>query len=386
MKKHALNQTMKKKLLLCLALFLSGNLFGQPLSVPPPLSDPPPPPSPDLPGENAGKIETYWLAPYVRASEGFGGTTVTWFADDGRVKRQTTVSVIEPGFVGLPSSMRHEQTILGVNEDWKITLPPDPPNTDPHYDMSGYTTSTPDSRIFVRQYHPKGGMIALDIYIHGKLSNTIGPFFQHQGDEVALNDDGSASLLIWGNEFKTNVQTVALDTNSNSVTPGNTQLSSKTQPDLGPNPYFVGRIPGTHQSLFRTGAGFETNRYHLMDEDAGKQVWDIPCPGGGQPLAIGLTPKFMVFAVAELYGPGGPWRGSEWVFLNSKKDWIRTFYAVNVQDGRIMARWQEQSPRRYSDSDYGHFLWLKNQLFYITADEFTKLNFEDILAKKNGWQ
>jgi hypothetical protein len=374
---------MKPKLILYLALVLSSISFGQPLSTPTPAPDPPPPPGSDLPGDNAGKIKTYWLAPYVRATEGFGGTTVTWFADDGRVKRQTAVSVIEPGFVGLPSSMGHEQTILGVNEDWKITLPPEPANVQSRYSMSGYITSTPDSRVFVHEYHPKGGMVTLDIYIHGKLANTVGPYFQYQGDEVKLNDDGSASLPIWTDEFKTNAQIVSLDTNG-IVRPGAAHPAAES--GIGPNAICVGRIPGTHESLFWTSVGFETNRYHLIDEDTGEQLWDIPCPGGGQPLAIGLTPKFIIFAVAELYGWDGPWRGSEWVFLNSKKDWIRTFYAVNARDGKIIARRQDKYPRQYCDADYGHFLWLKDQLFYITADEFTKLNFEDILAKNNGWQ
>jgi hypothetical protein len=368
---------MKPKLILCLALVLSSVSFGQPLSIPPPS------PGSDLPGDNAGKIKIYWLAPYVRATEGFGGTTVIWFADDGRVKRQTAVSVIETGFVGLPSSMGHEQTILGINEDWKITLPPEPTNVESRYSMSGYITSTPDSRVFVHEYHPKGGMVALDIYVHGKLANTVGPYFQHQGDEVTLNDDGSASLPIWTDEFKTNAQIVNLDTNG-IMRSGTAHPAAES--GIGPNAICVGRIPGTRESLFWTSIGFETNRYHLVDEDPGKQLWGIPCPGNGQPLAVGLTPKFIIFAVAELYGWDGPWRGSEWVFLNSKKDWIRTFYAINVQDGKITARWQEKYPRRYSDSDYGHFLWLKGELFYVTPDEFTKLNFEDILAKKNGWQ
>jgi hypothetical protein len=366
---------MKPKLLLCLALVLSDISFSQPLLMPP---DPPPTSGTDLPGDNAGKIETYWLAPYVRVSKGFGGTTVSWFTEDGRVERQTAVSVIESGFVDVIGA---GETIWGVNEDWKIHLHPEPSYVQSRDSMSGYITSTPDSRVFIHEYHPKGGLVAEDIYIHGKLANSVGPYFEYQGDEIALNDDGSSSLLLWGNQFKTNVQTVMLDTNGDIVT-----SRPDVGPDLGSNPICVGQIPGAHKSLFWTSVGFETNCYHLIDEDTGKSLWDIPCPGGGQPLAIGLTPKFIVFSVAELYGWNGPWRGSEWVFLNSKKDWIRAFYAVNTQDGKIMARWQERYPRRYSDSDEGRFLWLKNQLFYITPGEFAKINFEDILTKKNGWK
>jgi outer membrane protein assembly factor BamB len=363
---------MKSKLILCLALVLSGISFGQPFSIPPM------PSSSDLPGENAVKMRTYWLAPYVRASEGFGGTKVTWFDKDGQIKRQADVRSIEPGFVITGPG----ETILGVNEDWKITLPPEPTIADSRHSMSGYITSTPDSRVFVHEYHPKGGMVAEDIYVHGKLVNTIGPFVEHLGDEITLNDDGSASLLIWRNELKTNVETVTLDANGHIVKPETAR--SHPLPELGPNPICVGRIPGTHQSLFWTSIGFE-DRYHLVNEDTGKQLWNIPCPGGGERLAEGLTPKFIIFAVAELYAPG-PWRGSEWVFLNSKKDWIRAFYAVNVQNGQIVARWQERYPRRYCDSDYGHFLWMANSLYYVTPDEFTKINFQDIASKDHGWK
>src|SRR5260370_28588169 len=54
---------------------------------------------PDLPGSAEGKTETYWLAPYVRASQGFGGTTITWLAKDWRINRQATVTILQPRFV-----------------------------------------------------------------------------------------------------------------------------------------------------------------------------------------------------------------------------------------------------------------------------------------------
>jgi len=30
-------------------------------------------------------------------------------------------------------------------------------------------------------------------------------------------------------------------------------------------------------------------------------------------------------------------------------------------------------------------LWLNDRLFYITANEFTELNLDDVASKKNGW-
>jgi hypothetical protein len=183
---------MKLKLLLCSSLVLSS-WFGCCITASA-LGVPPPGPGPTLPGVSKGQIETYWLAPYVWVSEGFGGTTVTWFTEDGHIRRQTAVSGIEPGFVNV---IGQEETILGVNEDWKITLPPEPPPVQSGYSMSGYITSTPDSRVFVHEYHPRPGQIALDIYLHGVLTNTVGPFWQYLGRDVELHDDGSASLPIW---------------------------------------------------------------------------------------------------------------------------------------------------------------------------------------------
>ena len=392
---------MKCKLILCFALILSGISIslGHPVSIPPP------PPGPDLPGRNNAKIETYWLAPYVRVSNGFGfdGTTVTWFTADGKVKRQTAVSSVEPGFVTIPGSVGHGETILGVNEDWEISLPPEPTNqSQSKYSLSGYITSTPDSRVFVHEYHPKGGWVALDIYVHGKLSNTVGPFVQHLADEVNLNEDGSASLLIWENELRTNAQIVTLSTKgeirsredcgSSVVAPDGELLRPAGQPDLGPNAHCIGWIPGTHKSLYVTSVGFDYH-YELMDEDTGKLLWKVPCPGpggggdggGAQSLAIGLDPRFIIFSVAEPY-TSGPWRGPQWVFRDNRKEWIRAFYAINLEDGQIAARWQADYAQRLDNDDHEQFLRLGNKLFYIKADAFTEINLDDITAKANGWK
>lgn len=163
------------------------------------------------------------------------------------------------------------------------------------------------------------------------------------------------------------------------------ETHSVPMPDIGPNPFCMGQIPGTRKALFWTSLGYETNRYHLIDQNSGKQLWDIPCPGGVNALAIGLTPKFIVFAVAELYQPG-PWRGSGWLFDNNGKEWIRTFYAINVEDGKIAARWQEGHPRQYNDAERDKFLLLNNKLYFVTSDEFTEFNFDDVTAKRNGWK
>ena len=376
---------MKTTLVLTFMFILSGNLFGEPFGGFPLEM------GPDLPNGDKNKIEAYWLAPYVRVSAGFGCTTVSWYSEDGHIKRQTAVSSIEPGFVYM---IGPGEIIQGVNEDWQISLSPDPIDHDSHYAMSGYINSTPDSRVFVHEYHPKGGWVAEDVYIHGKLASKVGPFVQHLADQIQLNDDGSANLMTWKDESKTNTQIVVLDTNgvvcyqgdcgSGIAASGGSMLHPKASPDLGPNSHEIGWIPGSHKSLYWSYIGFD-DRYHLIDWDTGKQDWNIPCPGGGYWLAFGLTPQYVIFDVEELY-QAGAWRGDERVLVGSRKEWIRVLYAVSVEEGRVYARWQAGMPARLDDVDQDHFLQLGDKLFFITASEFTEISLDDITAKRNGWQ
>jgi len=69
-------------------------------------------------------------------------------------------------------------------------------------------------------------------------------------------------------------------------------------------------------------------------------------------------------------------------FSMAKKTGFARFTRSIPKMDRLVARWQEDYPRRYCDSDYGHFLWLNDNLFFVAPDQFTKLNFEDIAAKK----
>ena len=147
---------------------------------------------------------------------------VTWFNEDGMIKRQTEVNILEPGYVVIisrrfpeavvrsrfaPDFIRrsaYSNVIRGVNEDWKIVLPNKTA-------ASGCETSTPDSRVFVVGFHPRQGLIALDIYVHGKLESTVGPFRQYGFESVHLSDDGSAALIVWKDESKKTAQLVVLD-------------------------------------------------------------------------------------------------------------------------------------------------------------------------------
>jgi hypothetical protein len=384
----------------------------------------------DLPGENSAKVDAYWVAPYVQAVNEFGKRTLLWFSKDGDIKRQLKISGFQPGFVEISGQLGK---IQGVNEDWQITLP-----REPDWRLAGYITSTADSRVFVDERHPKFGLIALDIYIHGKRVNTVGPFPQYICQDVVLNDDGSAALLVTKTNTASAVpkqgaalrdallaqqqihaQVITLNTNgrvrfktdcgpavtSPIVAPdgagvllhantGGTNQNTfmwfnvagrQRSLDISPNPEFLGWIPGTCQSLFSTSIGFQSGPYRLIDWNTGKTIWQIPDPGDGEVMAIGLTPEFIFFAAAEPF-PSGDWHKVNESLLQSGEKWARSFYAVDVRDGKVVARWQGQFPHRWYDAGRDYFLRLGDKLFYVNADEFTEINDDDVRAKKNGWQ
>jgi hypothetical protein len=149
--------------LICIVLVSEASLAQNPPALP---RHQPYMPGPNLPGVSRGKLETYWIAPHVRVSTAFGRTTVAWFSKDGNIQRQTEASGIEPGFISVTAQKGSGETIWGVNEDWQITLPV-------RVGESGYITSTPDSRVFIEEFHPEYGLIALNIYLHGKLTTTV---------------------------------------------------------------------------------------------------------------------------------------------------------------------------------------------------------------------
>jgi len=395
-----------------LILFLTLARAGLSLVLTPALLWAPPPyvPGPDLPGTSKGKLETYWVAPYVRASVIFGRTTVTWFGQDRSIQRQTDAIAVQSGFIDATHQNNAGEVVWGTNEDWKIALPV-------RSGESGYATATPDSRVFIEEFHPKPGLISLNIYVHGKLTNTAGPFLQYKADEVHLSDDGSASLIVWKYESKKTAQIIGLDANGtvrfrvdcenpisnegvapdgagvllspNSGRVQNTFLwytseGRRQSLQITPNPYLVGWIPKTHHSLFTASAGYRILNYRLIDWDSGGEIWETAPPGTGQVLAIGITPQFLLFEEAELY-VSGPWRGPGWLLSNGRREWVRTFYAVRVQDGSIAARWQAKDPQRLTGEGRDRFLWMNDRLFYMTAGEFTELNLNDIVSKTNGW-
>lgn len=364
----------------------------------------------DLPGKSEGKVDAYWVAPYVRAIKAFGQTTLAWFGKEGGIERQSPVeSNIQTGHANVAGD---PWTALGINENWRIA--PHPATSAPP--VFNYAASTPDSSVFVDEFSPKPGFIALDIYIHGKRVSSVGPFLPGPEWEFVLNDDGSAGLLVW--KSKTSLEIVAMNTNgsvrfrtdcghdlsSPIVAPGGagvllrpntggtnqntfmwfTEQGKLRSLDIGPNPFCVGWLPGTRKSLFWTSIGYP-RRYQLIDWDTGKRLWEIPCPGGGEAVAIGLTPKLIMFAVGDSY-PAGAGRRADAPVLEIGKEWVRTFYAINTADGKLVARWPGQFPHMCLGDSREHFLRLGDKLFYIDSDEFGEIDLAAVRSKTNGWR
>jgi hypothetical protein len=146
--------------------------------------------------------------------------------------------------------------------------------------------------------------------------------------------------------------------------------------DIGPNAEFVTWLPGTTTALMETGVGYDL-RWHLIDWKTGKQLWDIAdpsparLPGTERPVAA--AGNYFLIAGLE-YIQGGTQRGSR-----------RSIYAVDVNQGRVVAHWLPSPPNQAS-SDCGRLLRFKEKLFLVAEEEFAEIDLDDIAAKKNGWQ
>jgi len=316
----------------------------------------------DLPGHTSGKINAYWTDPYVETTDALGKTATTRF-DGGPA------------------------------------------------DVTGGVHASYDA------FSPTPQLIGLHVSLGGKLIKTLGPYVAcYPSYGPAVNDDGSAALLVWTDASKTNSQVIVLNTNgeirfqtdcgrdiwSPIVAPDGagvllrpnggpnqntfmwyTEKGKVYSIDVSYNPEFIGWIPQTHEALFSTDIGFESD-YQLIDWDTGKRLWSIP-GYGERAFGIAVTPTLVIFSAPETYA-GGAWRNVNQSLLQSGEEWVRNFYAVNVANGKTVACWHGQFPHRWYDTDRDHFARIGDKLYYVTADEFTEINIGDIMAKKNGWQ
>jgi len=359
-------------------------------------------PTADLPGVSKGRVSCRWVAPYVREAiervNKRSNMTVTWFDETGKVLREVAGGTLQPGFLVVVKD--GHSIIYGINGGWQLTLPTKP-------GMESYLTGTPDGRYFFSEDF-KNDKVEIDAYRDGARITHLGPY-PARDSFVQPGDDGSLAVLVWDSPAKTTPQVLVVgpdgkerfrvqcDPKTRRPVPGPdgtgalltvygkdggedgeyfawyTAQGLRHSLDVGPNAVFMGWVPGSHLALIWTSVG-EDSRYALVDWDTGKIRWDIPCPGNGQALSIALTPDYALFAVAELHQPAG-----------GDKQWIRSFYALSLQDGSPIAYWRAQYPRRFDDRDRGAFLWRDQTLYFVTAGEFLEIPAADILAKRNGW-
>jgi hypothetical protein len=366
----------------------------------------PPAPAPvTMPGGPVNRLGTRWVAPYVFVThvriDQRSLTSVRWFGPDGKLKRELSGPSVEaqPGFA---YDYGKGQTVIhAVNGDWQFVLPKKPGS-------APYITSTEDSHVFVHQFHPKDGQIAVDLYAAGKWAGTVGPFVQYLGRGVQVADDGSIALVVWKDEAKKVAQVVAAGTDGKirvKVDCDGLVDAPKAAPDgagvlvqpntleerntwsyytakgkvstlsLGPNAHLVCWLPGTTKALCSTAIG-STYRFHLIDWATGTRLWATDDPNGARtgtsaPQVIPLG-SLLLFA------------GLEEMDLGGRRERVRSLQAVEVRTSQVVARWHPRPLRRFEDG--GRFVRLGERLYLVADDEFTEIRLGDIGKQKNGWR
>ncbi len=367
--------------------------------------DPPPAPV-TLPGGPPNSAQSRWLAPYVlTTSVSIGGTwttSVRWFGPDGKVKRELSGPNVgaQPGFVY--DYTKGPMTIHAVHGDWQFTLPKKPGD-------APYITSTPDGRVFVHQFHPAQGQIAVDLHVAGKCVGTVGPFVQYLGRGVQVGDDGSIALVVWKNESRQVAQVVAAGPDGkvtvqadcdgpvdapkpapdgvgvlvqpNTGAPGRdtwsyyTAKGKKSTLYVGPNAGLVCWLPGTTKALCSTAIG-STYRFHLIDWATGRRLWEIadpnPARAGSSAPQVAPLGGLLLFAGLESRQLGGA------------REPVRSLQAVEARTGQLVARWQPTPLRRFADG--GRFVRQGERLFLVADNEFAEIRLRDIDRGKNGWK
>ncbi len=361
----------------------------------------------DLPGDSRGKLWGSWIAPYVKDTHCRVGdewrNEVQWFDEDGSIVREVSSSSAQPGFVSATAD--GQRRIYGTCQNWEFVLPKKGVR-------ASFMTATSDSRTFLHQFHPEDRKIAVDMYVRGQLVGTIGPFMQYKGVGVKLSPDGSAGLLVWKTKDKKVVQAVSAgrdgkvrlraDCGDGSGMPsipwhgvapngrgvlieftarreGNrfsyyTPSRPPVSLALASNPLIAGWLPNSDTCVWRVGPGYQS-----IDWRTGAIRWSVVemsqrrVTQHGENMAI--VGKYLLLARSEhiRWGPDltGP---------------ARILYAVDVDDGRVVAHWLAWPSSPSLTVRGGRFALVSDRLYFVTADEFSELRLEDIESWKNGWR
>ncbi|MHC4201200.1 MAG: hypothetical protein ACYSU0_14515 [Planctomycetota bacterium] len=369
----------------------------------------PPPPPITMPGDVRGRLYSRWLAPYVQTTEMWIGRasrrSVLWFSPEGKLLREASGRgiYVQPGFVSVRE--KGVTTIHAVNGRWKFVLPRKeaPPGF-----VGGCITATADSRVFIRQFHPRRGLIGVDVYVSGELASTIGPLPSYKCAGVGLAPDGSSAFLSCETAAGKTVQVVVAGPDGKerfrprcegtiiSPEPAPGGKGVLLQSDAGGdkqnvftfydrsgkvrslkvehNPHLMGWIPGTCRALFVTSVG-HGGRFRLVDWTTGRTLWHVPNPCTGN---IGALESVVVETDRILIA------GHDLIQWGTGKEPVRTVCAVDPSDGHTVARWHP-SPMR-PDHEYGRLLKLGERVYLMTAREFSEIDKADIAARKDGWR
>ena len=359
----------------------------------------------DMPGAVAGRIKTWWFDPFVSATTRSLGpdrwTAIDWFEADGKLSHSFAGYNVYAQSSFVYRFGGGKTTVVGIQGDWQIELPE---KSGP----AGYLTGI--DKTFVDEFHPNEDQIAADIYISGKLVNSIGPYVQHLGEDVRVGEDGSTALLTWRSSEKNVTQVVSIGANGKSrfqveadpllMAPvpapnGDGVLAhlntggedrnrflfyqasgKKSSLIVAPNGQIAAWLPGSTTALMQTSIGHEY-RWRLIDWATGRQVWEIGdvatgrVPNSGSPVVA--SGNYLLFAAIE--------------YLDDGKSTIsgRRVYAVGIADGQVVGHWFP-SPTSQPATDVGRFRKVAGKLYLVTDEAFSQVQTSDISAKTNGWK
>jgi hypothetical protein len=391
---------MRRVLLLATLLSVSTALAA---GVPPPgvPFGGPAPRAYNFPPVTRGEHRVVWLGPYTSSDWVQVGqrsqVTVRWYSPDGKVTRE----IVQPGGQQMFGDYVEKSKVLyAVNGPWHFT-PMDRKR------VNGVIDTSPDA--YLLSYSPKEGVVRADLYWHGELAASVGPFYQYRGnDSLTLGPDGSLSIVAWSGPDRRTPQAIAIARNGEvRVRAAVDQSASSSIPAPGAEgvlvtfdsreaPYtFMGRdgtrtilpvpgynfgfyswIPGTTKALTGTSIGFDAE-YQLIECRTGAVLWRLALPKQPPEVGpLGVAGPYLIFGGLEFNDTlGGP-PGS-----------VRTLYAVDIATGQIIAHWLPASSYAHDWGDYALRLLARDGTYYLISDrEFSALNLEDIKAKRNGWQ
>jgi len=346
----------------------------------------------DYPPVQVGARETVWLGPYVSADQVRIGehwqVAIRWFDREGRVVRE----VLQPGGVISVSDYVEDGKVLhSVNGDWSFS----PVEREGIYGL----TATPDA--YLISYNPEEDLICGDLYWHGRLVATVGPFYQHIHCGFNLGADGSMAIIAWDGPERKAPQVIAMTRTGEVRVRADCYVPEEGAAIVAPGargaivdpmsaylaktffgsdgrqvtfPGDLGRLlwlPDTTRVLVGTAFGYE-----VIDCRTGAIVWRLELPHPERVEPLGLAEEYILF-----------WGVEPSDSLGSPPPEVRTLYAVETATGQIAAQWLPGSSHAHSWGARALRLRQRDGKYYLLYDgAFSVLDLEDVRAKRNGWR